>query len=380
MSIRTYGLILFGLVTPALVSCQGILLSGKQTMDIQKEVFGKTPEGEVIHAYTLTNKNGIRAKFINFGAILTELHVPDKDGEFADIVLGFDKLEDYLVNRAYFGCTTGRVANRIAGGKFPLGGKTYTLAVNNDPNHLHGGEKGLNKRIWEAREVGAVNASAVRFSYLSPDGEEGYPANLSITVTYTLTHDDELRIDYEATTDSPTPVNLTNHSYWNLAGAGNGTILDHELTVLADEFTPVDVTGIPTGVIEPVRGTALDFTSPIPVGARIDELKGDPGGYDHNYVLRGKEGGLAMAARVHDRKSGRVLEIQTTEPGIQLYTANYLDGSIVGKGGKAYPMRAALCLETQHFPDSVNRPDFPSTILKPGDTYRSTTVHKFTTE
>ena len=349
-------------------------------MPIEKELYGKTPEGEEISVYTLTNRGGLRVKLIDFGALVTELHIPDRDGKFADVVLGFDKLEDYLANPAYFGCTTGRVANRIAGGKFTLDGKEYTLAVNDRPHHLHGGTKGLNKRVWKSRAIPSSSDSAVEFTYVSPDAEEGYPGELSIRVTYTLTNRDELRIDYEAVSDQATPVNLTNHSYFNLAGAGNGTILDHQLILVADRYTPVDSTGIPTGRIVPAAGSVMEFRSPVTVGARIGELRGDPGGYDHNYVLNNEGDSPSLAARVRDPGSGRVLEIYTTEPGIQLYTGNYLDGSIRGKGGVSYPKHAALCLETQHFPDSVNQPGFPSTILRPGETYRSTTVHKFLTD
>jgi aldose 1-epimerase len=348
-------------------------------------VFGKTPEGETVEVFTLSAKGGLRAQLISWGATLIELQAPDKDGKLADVVLGFDDLASYLKNPAYFGCTTGRVANRIAGGTFRIDGKTYQVAKNNGPNHLHGGLRGLDKRVWKAEPLETEKGPAVRFRYRSPDGEEGYPGNLSITVTYTLTHDDELRIDYEATADQPTPVNLTNHAYFNLAGEGSGTILDHELEIAADHYTPVDATFIPTGEIAPVKDSIMDFNHAMAVGARIGRLpgdasRGDPGGYDHNYVLRKSQAGaLELAARLHDKKSGRVLEISTTEPGVQLYTGNYLDGSIRGKGGKTYAKHAALCLETQHFPDSVNHPEFPSVVLRPGATYRSTTVHKFST-
>ncbi len=344
---------------------------------IKKDIWGKTEDGQTVDLYTLVNQNGIVASITSYGALLTSLKVPDRNGKLDDIVLGFDSLAGYLKGHPYFGCTTGRVANRIAKGKFTLDGAHYTLATNNGPNHLHGGKVGLDKRVWKSRIIPSDLGRAVTFSYQSPDGEEGYPGNLDIEVTYTLTFQDELRIDYKATTNKPTPVNLTNHSYFNLAGAGNGTILDHELTLSANKYTPADATDIPTGEIAPVQGTPLDFTRPTALGARIEQIKGPPGGYDHNFVLNNQDGSLALAARVYEPTTGRVMDVLTTEPGLQLYTGNYLDGSVVGKGGKTYPRRAALCLETQRYPDSVNQPSFPSTILRPGQTYRSTTAHRF---
>ena len=338
--------------------------------------FGQA-DGQAVELYTLTNKNGLVAKLITYGACLTELHVPDKNGNLSDVVLGFDSLAPYLKEHPYFGVTIGRVANRIAKGQFSLDGKEYTLATNDGPNHHHGGHKGLDKRIWDASEATDDGAPAVRFAYVSPDGEESYPGNLSIAVTYTLTNDDELRIDYQATTDEPTPVNLTHHSYFNLAGAGRGAILDHELQIAADHYTPVYDTGIPTGDIASVKGTVMDFTEPMEIGTRIDRLTGDPRGYDHNYCLNSRAGLLALAARLRDPKSGRVMEILTTEPGIQLYTGNHLDGSLTGKEGKVYDKHAGLCLETQHYPDSIHHDDFPSTVLRPGETYTHTTVHRF---
>ncbi len=346
---------------------------------LQKEPFGKTADGQQVDLYTLTNKNGLIAKIMTYGALLTELHVPDRDGKIGDVVLGFNDLAGYLKGHPYFGATTGRVANRIAKGRFTLDGKEYTLATNNGPNHLHGGNVGLDKRVWKAKEVPAESGRAVKLTYLSPDGEEGYPGRLDIEVTYTLSSADELRIDYKAVTDKPTPVNLTNHSYFNLAGAGSGPILDHELTLFADHYTPVDAAGIPTGEIAPVQGTVMDFAKPMSIGARIDQLTGSPGGYDHNYVLNNQDGTLALAARVYEAKSGRQMEVLTTEPGVQLYTGNFLDGTVTGKGGKIYKQRYGLCLETQHYPDSVNQPSFPSTILRPGMTYRQTTIYRFST-
>ena len=346
---------------------------------VTKAAFGKTSEGDAVDIFTLVNKHGLKAKVITYGAMLTELQVPDRNGKFADVVLGFDKLDGYLKGHPYFGCTTGRYANRIAKGQFTLDGKTYSLAKNNGPNHLHGGLKGFDKRVWKAVALDTDKGPAVIFSYLSPDGEEGYPGNLLSTVVYTLTDDDELRIDYEATTDKATVINLTNHAYFNLAGAGEGDILGHELTLNAARFTPVDDTSIPTGEIQAVAGGPMDFTKPKLIAKDFAALTGTPGGYDHNYVLdQAKPGTLSFAARVHEPKTGRTMEISTTEPGIQLYTGNYLDGTVTGKGGKVYQKNFALCLETQHFPDSPNQPSFPTTVLRPGQKYTHTTVHKFT--
>lgn len=343
------------------------------------EKFGVTSEGKAVHAFTLKNANGITARLITRGATLVELQTPDRTGKLANIVLGFDDVAGYESDRnQFFGCTTGRVANRIAGGAFTLDGKAYKLAVNNGPNHLHGGTKrSLDKVIWNAEPFTRAKAQGVRFTYESPDGEEGYPGNLSLTVTYTLGDDDRLRIDYEATTDRATPVNLTNHSYFNLAGAGADSVLDHVLQVNADSYTPVDATLIPTGEIAPVAGTPLDFTKPTRIGARIDKLIDTPTkGYDHNFVIR-KQGGVA--ARLSEPSSGRVLTVQTSQPGVQVYTGNFLFAQ-KGKDGQTYKQRSAVCLETQHFPDSVNRPSFPSIILRPGDTYRHTAWFAFSTE
>ena len=322
--------------------------------NVKKSPFGTLPDGTAVDLFTLTNAHGLVAKITNYGTIITEVRVPDRQGKLGDIVLGFDNLGQYLKGHPYFGCTVGRVANRIAGGKFTLDGKAYTLAVNNGPNHLHGGRKGFDKVVWKAEpQTGA----AVTFSYTSPDSEEGYPGSLKVTVVMTLTDADELRIDYSATTDKPTPLNLTNHSYFNLAGEGD--VLGHELMLAADHFTPSDAHLIPTGEIKSVKGTPLDFTTPKTLGLRITELKNDERGYDHNFVLNNGGKALALAARVHEPKSGRVMEVHTTEPGIQLYTANYLDGSLTGKNGVAYRKHSAFCLETQHYPDSVNKPNFP---------------------
>jgi aldose 1-epimerase len=340
--------------------------------------FGKTKDGKKVDLFELTNANGVTAKIINYGGIITELHVPDRDGKLDDVVLGFDNLESYLAGHPHFGAITGRVANRIAKGKFTLDGKEYRLAVNNGPNSLHGGLKGFDKVVWQyTAPVVTSDTMAVQLTYVSPDGEEGYPGNLTTAVTYSLTNQNELRIDYKATTDKPTPVNLTNHSYFNLAGPQSGDILDHELELEADEYTPADDTQIPTGEIRSVKGTPLDFTKPATIGSRIGKITDKTGGYDHNFVLRSKGKKLALAARVFEPKTGRVMEMYTTEPGVQLYTANSLDGKLKGKGGVAYQKHGAFCLEAQHFPDSVNHPDFPSVILRPGETYTQTTVYKF---
>jgi aldose 1-epimerase len=349
----------------------------KMTATLEKKDFGKTPDGTAVDLYVLTNANGMQAKIITYGAIVTELHVPDRDGKLDDVVLGFDDLKGYLAGHPFFGATVGRVANRIAKGQFTLDGKEYKLATNNGPNHLHGGLKGFDKAVWKAEPRQIPDGVAVQFSHRSPDGEEGYPGNLSATVTYTLTNANELKIDYTATTDQATPVNLTNHSYFNLAGPRSGTILGHELMLAADNYTPADATLIPTGEIRPVQGTPLDFTTPATIGSRINQLKGDPAGYDHNYVLNGGGKSLALGARVHEPKTGRVMEMFTTEPGVQLYTGNFLDGKLKGKGGVVYQKHQGFCLEAQHFPDSVNHANFPSVILRPGMTYTQTTVYKF---
>jgi aldose 1-epimerase len=342
---------------------------------VSQAPYGKLPDGANVDEYTLRNKHGVFAKIITYGALMTEFHVPDRNGRLGDIVLGFDNLQQYLDGHPYFGATIGRYANRIAKGKFTLDGKTYTLATNNYPNHLHGGVKGFDKVVWQAQPLATANGAAVKFTYVSPDGEEGYPGTLRASVVYTLTDDNELRLDYEATTDRATPVNLTNHSYWNLAEGGD--ILSHVVMLNADRYTPVDDTLIPTGALAPVKGTVMDFTRPMPIGSRIDQLTNQPRGYDHNYVLNSGGGRMALAARVEDAKSGRVMEIHTTTPGIQFYTGNFLDSTLKGKGGAVYHQHHGFCLETDHFPDSPNQPQFPSVILRPGQTYRQTTVHKF---
>lgn len=337
--------------------------------------FGVTPEGTTVESYVLTNGR-MTVKVITYGAIVTEIHVPDRNGVITDVVLGFDTLEEYLAPNPHFGSTIGRVANRIARGSFTLDGKAYKLAINNGPNSLHGGLKGFDKAVWDAVDASGPDGPAVRLTYLSKDGEEGYPGNLSVAVTYTLTADNALKIDYEATTDAPTPVNLTNHSYFNLAGPASGKILDHEMRISADQYTPGDDGFIPTGEIKAVKGTPLDFTTPTVIGSRIAQIPGEPGGYDHNFVLRDRNPG-EPAATARDPKSGRILDVFTTEPGLQFYTGNFLNGTLKGKGGVVYGKQQAFCLEAQHFPDSVHHDHFPSVILRPGSRYSQTTSYRF---
>jgi len=346
-------------------------------MDIEKEVFGQLPDGDQVDLFVLTNGRGMTAKVMTYGATLVSLSVPDKNGEVADITLGCDSIEGYMEASPYFGATVGRYANRIARGKFTLDGVEYTLATNNGENHLHGGIKGFDKILWQAEPFREEKTVGVKFVYFSKDGEEGYPGNLACTVTYMLTDINELRITYEAETDKATPVNLTHHSYFNLAGQGEGDILSHELMIAADKYTPVDAGLIPTGEIRDVAGTPMDFTTPHAIGERIGQVEG---GYDHNFVLRSGGGDLALAARVHEPQTGRVMEVHTTEPGIQFYSGNFLDGTITGKDGKVYHKHYGFCLEPQHFPDSPNQPGFPSTILRPGAKYFTRTVFQFYTQ
>lgn len=337
------------------------------------------PDGALVKRYTLTNTNGMVAKIMEYGAILTELRVPDRSGKCSNVVLGFDNLADYLKGHPHFGATTGRVANRIAKARFTLDGHDYQLAANNGPNHLHGGPKGFDKALWQS-EVQKHDApeATVRFSYLSKDGEEGYPGNLSVTVSFTLTAENALRIDYRATTDKATLVNLTNHSYFNLAGAGD--VLNHLLQLAATRYTPADRELIPTGEIASVHGTPLDFTQPTALGARLEQLQPDPGGYDHNFVVDGGGSSLVFAARASEPSTGRVMEVLTTEPGVQLYTGNFLDGRLKGLGGVVYIRHSGFCLETQHFPDAIHHPNFPSVVLRPGQTFNSTTVYRFSVQ
>jgi aldose 1-epimerase len=340
---------------------------------VTKAPFGKLRSGAAVDLFTLTNKNGIIVKVTNYGATITEIHTPDREGKFGDIVLGFDNLDQYLDGHPYFGCTVGRYANRIALGRFDLDGKSYKLAKNNGVNCLHGGLRGFDKVVWKATPG---KGASVQFNYTSPDGEEGFPGKLDVTVVMTLTDRNELSIEYTAVTNKPTPVNLTNHTYFNLACGGD--IKAHKLILASDFYTPVNGDLIPTGEIRSVVKTALDFTKPVPIGARFAKLGGKPLGYDHNFILRSGGRSLAIAARVTDPKTSRVLEVATTTPGIQLYTGNFLDGTLTGKGGTVYKQHTGFCLETQHHPDCPNQPHFPSAILRPGETYHQTTVFRFT--
>ena len=352
---------------------------------VDRSAFGVTPSGDSVGLYTLTNENGMTMKVTNYGGIITSLQVPGRNGR-EDVVLGFDSLNGYLsdayaASNPYFGALIGRYGNRIDEAQFSLDGETYELDANNGPNHLHGGEPGFDERVWRAEPVEAADSVGLVLRYTSPDGEEGYPGRLDVAVTYTLTSDNALAIDYRATATEATPVNLTQHSYFNLDGEGNGTILDHELMIDAEAFTPVDSTLIPTGEFRSVDGTPFDFREATPIGARIDQENrqlGIGGGYDHNFVLSQQDrDSLHLAARVYEPDSGREMEVLTTEPGLQFYSGNFLDGSLVGKQGAAYPQHAGFALETQHFPDSPNQQTFPSTILRPDEPYTSRTVYRF---
>ncbi|MFZ2146457.1 MAG: aldose epimerase family protein [Sedimentisphaerales bacterium] len=345
---------------------------------VGQKPFGQMTDGQEVTLYELTNVKGLRASVIDYGAILVSLKVPGRDGKFADVALGFDDLDSYIERNPLFGAVVGRYANRIANARFTLDGTEYKLTANAGKNHIHGGrDKRFDKVMWEGRPFQSGEEVGVRFTYLSKDGDEGFPGNLNCIVTYTLTNGNELKISYEATTDKPTIVNLTNHSYFNLAGAGNGNVLDHEMLINADYYTPSDAALIPTGEILSVKDTPLDFTGPKTIGARISRLT-ETRGYDHNYVLKNSGGALILAARVYEPASGRVMEVHTTEPGMQFYTANGMKG-IKGKGGKIYDRHYGFCLETEHFPDSPNKPHFPSVVLRPGQKYSTMTVFTFTT-
>lgn len=356
--------------------------------DVPKaETFGKMPDGTEIHAFTLINKNGIKLRAITYGAIVTSLETPDRNGKCADVVLGYSTLEEYLKDSPYFGAVVGRYGNRIAGGKFTLDGKNYTLPTNNEPGgfkcSLHGGLKGFDKVVWRGEGLVKDGVPVVKFSYTSKDGEEGFPGTVELSVIYQLTDDNQWRIDYAARTDKATPLNVTQHSYFNLKGEGNGDILDHELVFKASRFTPVDAGLIPIGELRSVQGTPFDFTSPHRIGERVnadDEQIRFGGGYDHNWVLDHQDGSLALAAIVSEPTSGRTLEVLTTEPGLQFYCGNFLDGKLRGKSGKPYHFRNGFCLETQHYPDSPNQATFPNTILRPGKMWTSTTVYRFGTK
>lgn len=350
---------------------------------VKKDLFGKTRDGQAVDLYTLTNALGMEVRAMTYGGIIVSIKVPDRTGKADDVALGFDSLEGYLAGHPYFGALIGRYGNRIGQARFSLDGVEYKLAVNNGPNGLHGGLKGFDKVVWQAESFDKKDSVGVVFSYTSADGEEGYPGNLKVQVTYTLTDKNELIFDYHATTDKATPVNLTNHTYFNLAGAGRRDVLGHDMMINADSITPVDATLIPTGEIRSIAGTPFDFRQATPIGQRIeadDEQIKFGGGYDHNFVLNRKGDGLSLAARVREASTGRVLEAYTTEPGVQFYTGNFLDGTKTGKGGQVYKRRFGFCLETQHFPDSPNKPGFPSTILRPGKVYASRTMYKFLVE
>ena len=351
----------------------------KEAMNqINRQPFGQTPDGQQVELYTLRNSKGAEAKISTYGGIVTSLKVPDRNGKFTDVVLGYGNLAGYLKESPYFGALIGRYGNRIANGKFELNGVVYTLATNNGPNALHGGLKGFDKVVWEPKVLATPEGPGLELRYVSKDGEEGYPGNLSVVAVYTLTEDNALKLQYTATTDKDTVVNLTQHSYFNLKGEGD--ILNHEVMIRADKFTPVDSTLIPTGELKPVEGTPFDFRKPTPIGARIDESDEQlkfGGGYDHNWVINKPPGELGLMARVHEPSTGRVLEVLSTEPGLQFYTGNFLDGTLTGKYGWVYQQRSAFCMEPQHFPDSPNQPNFPSVVLKPGETYKNTIIYRF---
>ncbi len=379
---RTVLSLTIALLIFAASGCTKQVHEGKGKMSITKADFGVTKDGQKADLYTLTNANGLTAKITNYGGIVTQLWVPDKNGKPGDIVLGFDTVRPYEEVSPYFGSLIGRYGNRIGKGKFTLDGKEYTLAINNGENHLHGGLKGFDKVIWQAEPIETAKGPSLKLHYVSADMEEGYPGKLDVTVVYTLTNANELKIEYLAQTDKPTVCNLTNHTYFNLAGQGQGTILAHELMLNADFYTPVDSGLITTGEILPVKGTPMDFTKPVAIGKGInadtEQIKFG-GGYDHNWVLNKKAGQMSLAAKVYESTTGRVMEVYTEEPGVQFYAGNFLDGTITGKAGKVYPYRSGFCLETQHYPDSPNKANFPSVVLRPGQTYKTATVYKFST-
>jgi len=369
---------LVALLGPLTLACYAQAPARKEKSDVKKQEFGKLPDGTAIELYTLSNGKGMQAGIMTYGGVVVSLTAPDRSGKYADVVLGMADFPGYLTPPPYFGARIGRYGNRIGHAQFSLEGHVFHLPANDGPNTLHGGIKGFDKHVWKATPGSGPDAS-LELTYTSKDGEEGFPGNLSAKVVYTLSAANELKIDYTATTDKNTVVNLTNHSYFNLAGQGEGDILGHEVMIAADRFTPVDSVLIPTGELRAVKGTPFDFTKATAIGARIeqnDEQLRFGKGYDHNWVLNSK-GGLAKAAEVHDPKTGRVMEVWTTEPGLQFYTGNFLDGTLKGKGGKVYARRNAFCMETQHFPDSPNKPSFPTTELKPGATYHTTTSYRF---
>jgi len=377
------GLAFAVVVLASLFARSGSASPSTSKQGVKKESFGTLPDGTPVDIYTMTNAKGMEIRATNYGGIVVSLRVPDKKGNLDDIALGFDDLKGYLASSPYFGAIIGRYGNRIANGKFTLDGKEYTLAKNNGPNTLHGGLKGFDKVVWNAEPFQNLDGVGIILTYTSKDGEEGFPGNLKAKVTYTLTDNNEWIIDYDASTDKATPINLTQHTYFNLAGEGKGDVLAHILKLNASRFTPVNQTLIPTGEFRPVKGTPMDFTQPTPIGGRInadDEQLRFGRGYDHNFAVDGKGSDPVLAARVKEPASGRVLEVFTTEPGVQFYSGNFLDGTITGKNGHVYKQRYAFCLETQHFPDSPNHPEFPTTILRPGRTYHSRTSYKMSTE
>jgi aldose 1-epimerase len=367
-----------GLGAAALVGCANLSTTPAPRGQITRQPFGQTKDGVAVDLYTLRNSKGAEAGICNYGGLVIFLKMPDRDGQFGDVVLGYDNLADYLKETPYFGAMIGRYGNRIAKGKFTLDGKEYTLAINNGPNALHGGLKGFDKVVWEPRILARPEGPSLELRYTSKDGEEGYPGNLSVIAVYTLTDENALKLEYSAITDKDTVVNLTQHSYFNLAGKGD--ILNHQVMIPADKFTPVDSTLIPTGELKPVDGTPFDFRTPTAIGARInqnDEQLRFGGGYDHNWVINKPLGQLGLMARVEEPTSGRVLEVWSTEPGLQFYTGNFLDGKLTGKGGWVYQFRNGFCMEAQHYPDSPNQPNFPSVVLKPGQVYQNTIIFKF---
>lgn len=376
---RKYSLIIGLLACVAaggVVGCKSVF-EGQNVPQVDRKPFGTLPDGTQIDVFTLRNSKGAEARIINYGGLVISLKVPDRNGNMGDVVLGYDNLQGYLKESPYFGALIGRYGNRIANGQFTLDGKTYQLPKNDGPNTLHGGVKGFDKVVWTPKALATPEGPALELTYLSRDGEQGFPGNLNVRAVYSLTEDNGLKLEYTATTDKPTVVNLTQHSYFNLAG--KGTILDHVVTLPADRFTPVDKTLIPTGELQPVEGTPFDFRKPTAIGARInqenEQLKFGKG-YDHNWVInKGSE--LGLMARVEEKTTGRVLEVLSTEPGLQFYTGNFLDGSITGKGGWVYQFRNAFCMEPQHFPDSPNQPNFPSVVLRPGQVYKNTIIYRF---
>lgn len=378
MKFRVY-ILLFG-ITIIFFQCT---INNNKLERIKSEPFGKAPDGTPVELFTLINLNGVTAQITNYGGIITTLNVPDKDGNFDDVVLGFYTLEEYIKKSPHFGCLVGRFGNRIAGGKFTLDGVEYQMAINNGPNHLHGGLVGFDKKVWTPEMITEENGSALKLTYLSPDGEENYPGNLNVEAVYRLNDDNELILTFSATTDKKTVLNLTHHSYFNLKGHGNGDILDHEIQFNSTEYVAIDSTSIPLGPLMNVSNTPFDFLQPKSIGQDIeadDEQIRNGGGYDHSFVVDGYNEKLKLACTVWDHTSGRMMEVWTTEPAVQFYTGNFLDGSIKGKDGKVYKQRYGFCLEAQHYPDSPNHPEYPTTVLGPGEVYDQTTIYKFLVE